>query len=77
MSPDDYLTARRVIGVPPTFSEPRRLFPLRMPHAIFRLQGANYDVAADGRILAAVLQEQAAAPRTATVWLCATATLRQ
>ena len=77
LSPDHYLTAVRVNGVPPTYSEPRPLFALLMPEGNFRLQGANYDVAADGRILAAVLQEQAAEPRTATVWLGATATLRQ
>jgi dipeptidyl aminopeptidase/acylaminoacyl peptidase len=75
---DHYLTARTVTGEPPAFSEPRRLFTLRMPDTNFRLQGANYDVAADGRILAAVLQEEAMAPKsTAMVWLGATAALRQ
>ena len=77
VSPDHYLTAVEVNGVPPVYSQPRRLFALVMPAENFRLQGTNYDVAADGRILAAVLQEEGPGPRTATVWLGATAALRQ
>jgi hypothetical protein len=80
-----YLSADAVLvattfepGDRPTFGDPKPLFRLRLPSTIVpRPLAAHYDVARDGRFLAAVAVSDAPATAPITVSINATAALRQ
>ncbi len=80
ISNDGMLVAAAVVpGDRPAFGDPKPLFRLRVPGTIVpRPLGVHYDVARDGRFLAALVEGEAArVAAVVTISLNATAALRQ